>query len=256
MQQPIINSSASKLRIILILSCSFVVTLYYSIKTVLVGLFISRKDKARSRKNIDNVIEAWGKKIVRLTKIDWQLIGDLESQIPPNRPVILMCNHASAYDIPLAFVAVPGSIRMIAKKELYKIPFLSRALKTAEFPSIDRQNREQAIKDLAYAKEKMESGIRLWMFPEGTRSSDGQLQNLKKGGIRLAIDTDAIIVPLVMQDIEHILPNMKWLKMRLKQPVQVRVGKVVDCQNYDVEQRHEVSEMVYNQMKSLLETRD
>ncbi len=219
-------------------------------------MFLSRKDKVKSRQNIDNIIEGWAKKIVHLARIDWQRIGQVDQQIPENRPVILMCNHASAYDVPLAFVAVPGSIRMIAKKELYKIPFLSRALKTAEFPSIDRHNRSQAIKDLAYAKEKMESGIRLWMFPEGTRSEDGKLQKLKKGGIRLAIDTDAIILPMVMQDIEHILPNKKWLKMRLNQPVQVRVGNIVDCKNFSVEERHEVSEMVYNQMKSLLEKRD
>ncbi len=256
MPEPTLNPPASKFKIVLILAYSLWATLVSSLKTVFYGVLVSRKDKVQSRKNIDRVIHGWATKVVTAAKINWQIVGDIESQIPDNRPVILMCNHACAYDIPLAFAAGPGSIRMIGKKELFRIPILSRALRTAEFPSIDRQNRTQAIEDLAFARHKMESGIRIWMFPEGTRSRDGKLQKLKKGGIRLAIDTDAIIVPLVMQDIEHILPSKEWLKMRLNQKVNIRVGKAIDCAQYNTEARHIVSELVYNQMKQLLETRD
>ncbi len=220
------------------------------------GLFVSRKDRLTMREKVNQVIYDWASRLIKSAKIKWTLFGDIEGQIEDNRSIIFMCNHASAYDIPLAFVAIPGSIRMIAKKELFKIPILSQAMRTAEFPSIDRQNREQAIKDLEFARNKMKSGIRIWMFPEGTRSEDGQLRPLKKGGVRLAIDTNAIIIPLVMQDIQHILPDKKWLKMRFNQQVNIRVGEAIDCRNYEVEDRHELSELLYNRMKQLLERRD
>ncbi len=255
MQKPVLNPSASKLRIIPILVYSFWATFVGSVKTVFHGVFLNRNNIAKSRENIDRVTTQWGTRIANSAKIDWQLIGDLESQIPEDRAVILMCNHACAYDIPLAFASIPGSIRMIAKKELFKIPILSRALKSGEFLSIDRQNRSQAIKDLKFAHEKMKNGIRIWMFPEGTRSEDGSLKPLKKGGIRLAIDTNAIVIPIVMQDIQHILPNKKWLQMRLGQKVKIKIGEAIDCKEYSSADRHNLTELVYNRMKQLLDER-
>ncbi len=255
MQKPVLNPSASKFRIIPILVYSFWVTLVGSLKTVFHGVFLNRNNKAKSRQNIDKVIHQWGSRITKSARIDWELEGSLKSQTPDDRAIILMCNHACAYDIPLAFTAIPGSIRMIAKKELFKIPILSRALKSGEFLSIDRQNRSQAIQDLKFAHEKMKSGIRIWMFPEGTRSEDGALKPLKKGGIRLAIDTNAIVIPIVMQDIQHILPNKKWLQMRLGQKVKIKIGEAIDCKEYSSADRHNLTELVYNRMKQLLDDR-
>lgn len=245
----------SRLKIWGVIIYSLAATLIYSLKTLVVGVFLNRKDRMVARVKVDKIIHDWGSKLVNKAQIDWKLIGELESQIPEDRSIILMCNHSSAYDIPLAFAAIPQSIRMIAKKELFKIPIFSQAIRTAEFLSIDRQNRDQAIKDLKFARDKMKSGIRVWMFPEGTRSKDGKLKPLKKGGIRLAIDTNAIIIPIVMQDIQHVLPDHKWRNMRLGQRVNVKVGEAIDCRDSKLEDRHQVTELVYNRMQNLLESR-
>ncbi|NVJ66267.1 MAG: 1-acyl-sn-glycerol-3-phosphate acyltransferase [Gammaproteobacteria bacterium] len=254
-QQPTLNPSANRFKIWWIIIYSLANTLKYSLKTMFIGLLVNRKDKLAAREKVNQIIYDWASRLVNKAQIDWRVDGELEVQIPEERSVILMCNHASAYDIPLAYTALPGAIRMIAKKELFNIPILSRAMRTAEFPSIDRQNRTQAIKDLEFARNKMKSGIRIWMFPEGTRSADGQLRPLKKGGIRLAIDTNAIVIPIVMQDIQHILPNKKWLKMRLGQKVNIKIGQAIDCRQYQIDDRHQLTELVYNQMQQLLESR-
>jgi len=208
------------------------------------------------RSKVDKILYDWSSRLIHAVRLNWQVEGELEEQIEAGRRVIIMCNHSSAYDIPLAFTALPGSIRMISKKEMFSIPLLSSAMKAAEILSINRQNRQQAIKDLKIAREKMESGIRIWMFPEGTRSENGEVIPLKKGGIRLAIDTNALIIPVVMQDIYQVLPNKKWLKMLLHQPVKVKIGQAIDCREFDVEHRHELSELVYNSMKRMLEERN
>jgi 1-acyl-sn-glycerol-3-phosphate acyltransferase len=70
-----------------------------------------------------------------------------------------MSNHRSHYDIPLIFLSLPGSIRMLTKKELFNIPIWGRGLRAAEFLSIDRRDHAQAMKDMEYAKERMQSGI-------------------------------------------------------------------------------------------------
>ncbi|RDX37058.1 1-acyl-sn-glycerol-3-phosphate acyltransferase [Kangiella sp. HD9-110m-PIT-SAG07] len=225
----------------------------YSLLTLTTALF-NRSESAQKnvRSKIDHVIHRWGNSLTRAVRLQWTVEGDLEAEAEPGRRVIIVANHSSAYDIPLVFAALPGSIRMISKKELFKIPILSRAMRTAEILSVDRQNRQQAIKDLAVAKEKMENGIRICMFPEGTRSSDGVLHPLKKGAIRLAIDTNALIIPVAIEDIYKVLPNKKWLQMRLNQKVTVKVGKAIDCSEFEVADRNQLTELVYNSLYSML----
>lgn len=223
----------------------------YCLLTLYHALF-SKRNTEVLRPKVDNVIHRWGKSLVRCVRLHWAVKGDFESQIEPGRRVIILANHSSAYDIPLIFAALPGSIRMISKKELFKVPLLSSAMKAAEILSVDRQNRQQAIQDLAIAKRKMESGIRICMFPEGTRSKTGELLPLKKGAIRLAIDTNAVIIPVAIQDIYKVLPEKKWLDMRLNQEVTVNVGKAIDCRDYAVDQRNELRDLVYNSLKTLL----
>ncbi|AOE49545.1 Phospholipid/glycerol acyltransferase [Kangiella sediminilitoris] len=223
----------------------------YSLLTLYHALF-SKKNPESLRPKVDRVIHRWGQSLVKRVKLKWTVKGDFESQVEEGRRVIILANHSSAYDIPLIFAALPGSIRMISKKELFKVPLLSSAMKAAEILSVDRQNRQQAIKDLAVAKEKMESGIRICMFPEGTRSKTGKLIPLKKGAIRLAIDTNALIIPVAIQDIYKVLPNKKWLHMRLNQEVTLNIGKAIDCRNFGVEQRNELRDLVYNSLDTLL----
>ncbi|AKE51754.1 Phospholipid/glycerol acyltransferase [Kangiella geojedonensis] len=244
---------ANLLRAWWVILVSIAATGKYSLLTLGTALF-NRSESAKKtvRPKIDRVIYRWGTCLVNAVRLRWTVEGDLESQAEPGRRVIIVANHSSAYDIPLIFAALPGSIRMISKKELFKIPLLSRAMKTAEILSIDRQNRQQAIKDLSIAKEKMESGIRICMFPEGTRSSNGKLYPLKKGAIRLAIDTNALIIPVAIEDIYKVLPNKKWLQMRLNQKVSVKVGKAIDCREFEVADRNQLTELVYNSLYSML----
>lgn len=246
------RTPASAIKVSFLVCYSVLSTMYYCAKSVYYGLFA----KGNLRPKIDKLLHDWSSSLINAVKMNWRLVGELDQELLEDRRVIFMCNHSSVYDIPLSFIALPGSTRMIAKGELFKIPLLGHGMRAAEMLSVNRQNRQQAIQDLEFAKEKMQSGIRIWMFPEGTRSDDGVLRPMKKGGIRLAIDTNAIIVPVAMQDIHKVLPNKKWFKMRLHQPVTVRVGEPIDAKNFSVEERNELSELVYNSMQSLLERND
>src|SRR4029079_5554001 len=92
---------------------------------------------------------------------------------------------------PLIFAALPGSIRMLTKKELFRVPIWGRGLAAGEFVSLDRSQRQQAIRDLGAARDKMADGVILWVAPEGTRSKDGRLGSFKKGGFLLALENGA-----------------------------------------------------------------
>ena len=225
---------------------TWVFTLYYSMKALWV---VSTRKEFRNE--MDKVIRQWANALVNLSKIKIRVVGDFNRQYVAGQPFMLMCNHSSAYDIPVSFLAIPGSVRMLAKKELFRIPLFGQAMKLSEFISIHRQDKNQAKKDLAFAKNKMEDGIILWVAPEGTRSTDGQLLPFKKGGFHLAIQTKAKIVPLAIKDIHLVLPTQSF-RPNLYQTIEVRIGDAVDASQYSTDDRNKLRDDVKASLEDLL----
>jgi 1-acyl-sn-glycerol-3-phosphate acyltransferase len=167
-------------------------------------------------------------------------------------PVIVMCNHSSAYDIPVSFLALDVDLRMLAKKELFSIPILSSALKAGDFISIDRSNIDQAKRDLKLAEDKLKSGIVVWIAPEGTRSIDGKLRPFKKGGFHLAIDTRALIVPVVIRGIHQILPTRTY-NLVLNGEVEVVIGEPIDASKFSKNDCSKLRDLTRDRMQIMLE---
>ncbi|WP_375176722.1 lysophospholipid acyltransferase family protein [Marinobacter mobilis] len=203
-----------------------------------------------NRTIVDRYTRGWSATLLRLVRAHLTVRGAVPD-FNDGRRYIIMCTHASHYDIPVSFVSLPGSIRMLAKKELFRIPLLGPAMRAAEFPSVDRRNRTQALADLAKAREMMESGIVLWAAPEGTRSSDGQLLPFKKGCFHLAMDTGAVIVPVAIRGIHRVLPARTW-QINLGQPVEVRVGEPIDTEDMSKEGLGRLMAQVRQSMEELL----
>lgn len=129
--------------------------------------------------------------------------------LDPGRAYVFMSNHMSQYDV-LAVVAAleEFQLRWVAKKELTRIPVFGWALKHSGHIIIDRSSHEQAIASLRAARTKMEDGISVMIFPEGTRGAAGRpLLPFKKGGFMLALETGFPIVPLAIRGSGRILPR-------------------------------------------------
>lgn len=199
-----------------------------------------------TRKNIDKISRSWARGILDIVKLSVH-IQPYKTEYLPGKCYIVMSNHSSHYDIPLILHALPGSIRMIGKKELFKVPVWGRALHLSEMISIDRKNRRQAILDLRIAREKMQSGIIPWIAPEGTRSRDGELQEFKKGGFLLAIQTGATIIPVRIDGSFAILPP-KTTDFMLHGKVSVNVKEPIDASKYTVKDLNELMRVVRERM--------
>lgn len=241
---PVIESANLARRIGVVLG-SALVTLYYCGKVLLRAVCGRLK-----RADVDRYTRRWSGWLLRLVRMNLSVHG----QVPDfrdGRRYILLSTHASHYDIPATFVAMPGSIRMLAKKELFGIPVFGAAIRAAEFPSVDRYNRHQAVKDLDKAKCMMESGIVLWAAPEGTRSKDGQLLPFKKGCFHLALDTNAIILPIAFRGIHDVLPARTW-RFNLGLPVQLHIGAPIDASRFSPEQLPELMALTRLSMQELL----
>jgi 1-acyl-sn-glycerol-3-phosphate acyltransferase len=126
---------------------------------------------------------------------------------------IVMSNHGSLLDIPSLMGAVPGSLRMVLKEELTRIPVWGQALVASGFIPINRSDRSKAIAQLEKAKEMVRSGITVWISPEGTRARNKMLAPFKRGGFHLAIDLGVPIIPAFIDGAQDILPPDRLLAM-------------------------------------------
>ena len=215
------------------------------------GLYM-RFTRTYERDFADRVLRWWSRFLLRNVGAGVHINNPHQVTISPGIPYIVMSNHRSHYDIPLIFVSLPGSIRMLTKKELFKVPVWGKGLKAAEFLSIDRHDHAQAIRDLDYAKEQMRGGIVLWVAPEGTRSRDGIMGEFKKGGFMVAIQTGARIIPVGISGSEKILSPGTW-DFYLDQDVQVTIGEPIDASAYTLEMRDRLMDDVKEAIRGLIE---
>ncbi len=194
-------------------------TLAISLPTVIDALF-----HKMTMERADRRLSSWSNKLLRHAAVDLSIEG--HEHIEPKRPYILMSNHQSHYDIPALFQAFPGTLRMVTKIELFRVPIWGAAMREAGFIAIDRQNREAAIKSLETAKVSLDRGVSVWIAPEGTRSTSGVLGPFKKGGFVLAQDTGLAILPVGIAGTRAILPK-KAAQVRMGARVRVRFGKPI-----------------------------
>jgi 1-acyl-sn-glycerol-3-phosphate acyltransferase len=201
---------------------------------------------------MDKIIHHWVDQLLNQVQVKYTIINPHKVQPQPGKATILMCNHSSNYDIPLSFKAFPKcSIRMLAKKELSKIPLFGKGMAAGEFPFVDRKNRYQAMKDLAYAKKLMESGIVIWIAPEGTRSKDGKLTPFKKGSFITAIEAKATIIPMGIRGANTILPA-RTFNIHLNQQAEIHIGKPIDASQFTLENKDELIQKTYESIKNLI----
>ena len=208
--------------------------------------------QGKSRRELSNQwLQEWAGRMLDLVGLSYRVFNPNNIYLEPGKPYIIMSNHQSYYDIPLLFKAFPGSMRMMAKQELFRIPIWGQGLLTGEFVSIDRFNRKQAVKDLQKARQIMESGITLWISPEGTRSRVNRLQPFKKGGFMLAYQTGATILPVGICGTDNVLPPDSWA-FNLNQHAEIHIGQPIDTSTYSIKQRSLLMKEVEEQIKTLV----
>jgi 1-acyl-sn-glycerol-3-phosphate acyltransferase len=128
-------------------------------------------------------------------------------KIDPAGTYIFMSNHVSNLDPPVLVPLIPRRTSVLAKKEIWRIPILGKALDLAEIVPVERNNRDAALQSIRRAGEVMRHGINMTIYPEGTRSPDGRLLPFKKGPFHLAAETGFPIVPVTILGTEEMMPK-------------------------------------------------
>lgn len=152
----------------------------------------------------DRLIDGYWRRILKSGNATLRVSG--RHHFEPGKPYVVMSNHGSLLDIPCMMGAVPGSLRMVTKEELTKLPVWGQALVASGFVPVDRKNREKAIAQLEKAKEMLHKGVSIWISPEGTRARDGMLAPFKKGGFHVAVDLGVPIIPAWIEGAQDVIP--------------------------------------------------
>jgi 1-acyl-sn-glycerol-3-phosphate acyltransferase len=160
---------------------------------------------------------------------------DNRANLDPQQPYVFMANHASTVDIWALFLAIPRRVRMIAKKQLARIPLFGWVMWAGRFIFIDRQNAVAARRSIDDAGRRIRGGDSVLIFPEGTRTRDGQLGSFKKGGFHLAMEAGVPIVPIALRGTRALMPRGS---LRVKSgEVFVTIGAPISTSGLTLEDR-------------------
>jgi 1-acyl-sn-glycerol-3-phosphate acyltransferase len=227
------------------------ITIWVCFATLVAGtLVILLSFFVRSGNPLHKIARLWGKSILVVSRIKVSVKG--LSNIDPSIPYIYMPNHQSNFDIPVLLGHLTVQFRWLAKMELFKIPIFGRAMRKAGYISIDRYHRESAFESLKVAANKIKSGVSVLIFPEGTRSRDGNLRPFKKGGFVMAIDSGVPIVPVVITGTRAIMPKGKFRVY--PGHVGMVIHKPIDTSTYTRETKEALMESVRRVICEQVET--
>lgn len=146
---------------------------------------------------VEKIILFWCRVFLLLGPITYEVSG-LEN-IDQTRRAVVVSNHDSNFDIPIAFLTLRLPIRYLAKKELFSIPLFAEAMRRVGMIETDRAVGVKAIGQVnTGVSGAVARGHQLMIYPEGTRTAGVATRPFKKGAFRIAIDNDLDIIPMAI----------------------------------------------------------
>jgi 1-acyl-sn-glycerol-3-phosphate acyltransferase len=146
-------------------------------------------------------------------------VGD--ENLAASGPMLLVCNHASNLDPPFVGTTARRHMHFLAKEELFNIPLFGPFIARINAHPINRVGVDRRA--LRECQEILSGGGALVIFPEGTRTRDGKLQEAKPGGAMIAAQAQVPIVPVYIEGSFEALPRGRWFPRPKK--VRVHYGK-------------------------------
>jgi len=159
---------------------------------------------------IERIARVWSRIWLAASGCDLKVEG--EELVDRNRSHVVVANHLSVLDIMVCFLAVPVPIRFLAKKELFSIPVLAPAMRAIGIVEVDRSARSAIHEQVnRQARDLVASGRSLIIYPEGTRSRDGELRPFKKGAFTMAVAGGIPILPVTISGTYKAWPPGRFL---------------------------------------------
>ncbi|MCX7654394.1 MAG: 1-acyl-sn-glycerol-3-phosphate acyltransferase [Fervidobacterium sp.] len=234
------------LRTIWFLVGAFLYIFVYGAVVLLIGFILGKRD---GRKFVLRQIEIFGRIAFKLLGVKVYVCG---KKPDINRNYIVACNHQSILDIPLVLGYV-GPTPFIAKKELGKFPMINLYLKYLGSELIDRGNIRQTALVIREVMKKLNEGYHFVIFPEGTRSPDGEVYPFKPRSLEIAYKSKVPVLPISIWGNHLVIPKHKLTVSGNK--VGIYINNLVYPESFpsEEEMRIHVENMIKEGVKKLKE---
>ncbi|MBP1676384.1 MAG: phospholipid/glycerol acyltransferase [Bacteroidetes bacterium] len=147
----------------------------------------------------------WGRLFCYLLFVKVRLVGI--DKLNPKQSYVIACNHQSMYDIFVIYGWLPMYFKWMMKAELRKIPLVGKACAAAGHIFINRSNAIAAKHCIEKAEAQLQNGVSVVIFPEGTRTYNGEMGPFKRGAFRIATDLSLPIVPVTLRGCFEVMPR-------------------------------------------------
>lgn len=151
----------------------------------------------------------------------WILNSEHRDSIDRCLPTVLVANHQSMGDI-LVLFGLRKHFKWVAKDSLFKVPFIGWNMALNRYVPLQRKGMKSITKMMQACTEHIKRGSSILIFPEGTRSTDGNMQRFKVGAFQLACNNKIPVTPIVIDGTFEALPKSGWL-LRNKNPVSMKM---------------------------------
>ena len=155
---------------------------------------------------------------------------DGQEHIVPGQSYVFVANHQSMFDVWLVYGWLPVIFKWLMKAELRKVPFVGTGCKAAGHIFIDRRSTKAAMESLKEVEKQLVNGVCTVIFPEGTRSLNGEVGRFKRGAFQIAWDLGLPIIPLSLDGCYEVLPKGKPFVYRA--PVHMHIGEPIDLKQF------------------------
>lgn len=166
------------------------------------------------------------------------------------KAAVYAANHTSYMDTPVVFASLPFQFRILAKKELWSLPFIGWYLARSGQIPINTENPRTTLSSLGLGVKALKAGMPLFVFPEGSRTPDGETKLFMAGAAFLAIRAQVPLVPVALSGVYDLLPihTHHFYPGDLK----LTVGEPIDTTGMTLRQADELTERLRSAIVALL----
>jgi 1-acyl-sn-glycerol-3-phosphate acyltransferase len=183
------------------------------------------------------IAQAWGRASVAISGCPVTILG--EENLRKHPVAVYTCNHLSYADTPVIFASMPVQFRIVARHDLWKLPFIGWHLRRSGQVPVNVDNPRASISSLGSAVKTLKSGMPLFIFPEGGRTQSGHPNAFLNGPAFMAIRARVPIVPMALIGTHELLPihTAEFYPV----PLTLAVGEPIDTADYSPRQVDELT---------------
>jgi 1-acyl-sn-glycerol-3-phosphate acyltransferase len=214
-------------------------------------LFIIRKTKSKEKCDdyLYKVVNGWARYTLKIIGVKVNIKG-LENL--PKESCLFVSNHQGNADFLVMMSELNKHLGFLAKKEILKIPVIRTWMKDMHCVFIDRENIRESLKAINQGIENLNNGYSMLIFPEGTRSKSHKLGEFKKGSMKMALKTNAPLVPIAIDNSFKVFEEGKG---KLKPAViNMSILEPIIVSNLTKEEKSALADLVRDKIAKELET--